>query len=128
MDMRRMVSAGRSWNLCATLLMMLIVPACGHVDVWSRDDNGGLLQARGNEERAQQDAKRAMAEHCGPGRYRVVPLEPGDVPQGAASGVELRVGPTGPSVREVSAEEVKAKSYIRYRCATPTPPPQTTPV
>lgn len=126
METRRAASTGL--KLPATVLALLFAaPGCGHVDIWSRDEHGGLLQTRGNEERAREDAQRAMAEHCGPGRYRVVPLEAGDVPQGAASGVEVQVGPGGPQVREVSAEEVKAKSYIRYRCATPTPPPEPTP-
>lgn len=110
-------------TLRTTLVATLFIPACGHVDVWSRDDNGGLLQSRGNADRARQDADRAMTEHCGTGRYQVVPLRAGDLSHGEATGVELRVGPGGPSVNAKSAEEAKRASFTRYQCSTPTPPP-----
>ena len=47
-------------------VVMLALAACGHATLIHRDPSGGIFELGGNRNKAMDDARRQMADHCRP--------------------------------------------------------------
>lgn len=52
--------------LCAALLA-----ACGHAEMITQNQSGGVLRLVGDQGKAMEDANKQMSQHCGPNNYQV---------------------------------------------------------
>lgn len=88
------------------VMMVLALAACGRAALIHRDPSGGIFKLGGNRGAAMNDARRQMADHCGPGRFAVT--EEGE----EAVGTEVSWGRFWSRRSESTVTEWR----VHYRC------------
>jgi hypothetical protein len=53
------------------LLCAALVAACGHAELITQNQGGGVMRLVGARDKAMEDANKQMAGHCGPNNYQV---------------------------------------------------------
>ena len=54
-----------------SVVLVMLVAACGSAHVIHRDQQGGILQLDGDHAKAFEEATRMMAEHCGDHNFSI---------------------------------------------------------
>lgn len=53
------------------VVLPLMLAACGHATLIHRDPSGGVFELGGNRNKAMDDARRQMADHCRPDGFAI---------------------------------------------------------
>jgi hypothetical protein len=96
-----------------SVVAVLALAACGSAHVITRDDYGGTLQLEGNHDKALEEARQLMVEHCGDHNFAIQK-------EGEEELVNETYTTKDPQTGEPTEHTLKVRVYrVKYVCGSP---------